>query len=70
MIAELMEENVKAKNRVWGTLSGQWVLHDTRDEIVDYVRYWSQKTELAAGRIVRWIGIGNSKFYDWKKRYG
>lgn len=55
---------------MWGTLSGQWVLHDTRDEIVDYVRHWSEKTELAAGKIVRWIGIGNSKFYDWKKRYG
>jgi len=55
---------------VWGTLSGRWVSHDVRDEIVDYVRTWSNKTELAAGKIVRWIGIGSSKFYDWKQRYG
>lgn len=55
---------------MWGTLSGRWVSHDVRDEIVDYVRTWSNKTELAAGKIVRWIGIGSSKFYDWKQRYG
>jgi transposase InsO family protein len=55
---------------VGGTLSGRWVPHDTRDEIVDYVRTWSEKTELAVGKIVRWIGIGASKFHDWKKRYG
>jgi putative transposase len=55
---------------VWGTLSGRWVSHDVRDEIVDYVRQWSERTELPAGRLVRWIGVGSSKFHDWKKRYG
>ena len=55
---------------MWGTLNGRWVSHDVRDEIVDYVRQWSERTELPAGRLVPWIGIGTSKFYDWKKRYG
>ena len=55
---------------MWGTLNGRWVSHEVRDEIVDYVRQWSERTELPAGRLVRWIGIGSSKFYDWKKRYG
>jgi len=55
---------------VWGTLSGRWVSHDVRDEIVDYVRQWSGRTELASGRLVRWIGIASSKYYDWKRRYG
>jgi transposase InsO family protein len=41
-----------------------------RDEVVDYVRHWSRRTDLASGKIVRWIGIGASKFYDWKQRYG
>jgi transposase InsO family protein len=41
-----------------------------RDEVVDYVRKWSERTELAAGRLVKWIGIGMSKFYDWRARYG
>lgn len=55
---------------MWGTLSGRWVPHDTRDEVVDYVRKWSERTELPRGKLVKWIGIGTSKFYDWKHRYG
>lgn len=55
---------------MWGTLNGRWIPHDTRDEVVDYVRQWSERTEQPAGRLVRWIGIGSSKFYDWKRRYG
>ena len=43
---------------------------DTRDEIVDYVRRWSVRTELPAKRLVQWIGLGMSKYHDWKQRYG
>jgi len=43
---------------------------DTRDEVVDYVRSWSQRTELPAKRLIGWIGITSSKYYDWRKRYG
>jgi putative transposase len=41
-----------------------------RDEIVDYVRTWSDRTELATGQFIRWLGISTSKFYDWKQRFG
>jgi transposase InsO family protein len=41
-----------------------------RDEVVDYVRTWSERTELGSGKLVHWLGIGTSKFYEWKKRYG
>lgn len=44
--------------------------HDTRDEIVDYTRTWSDRTEIEMGRMIRWIGISASKFYDWRQRYG
>lgn len=44
--------------------------HDTRDEVVDFVRAWSEKTEVAADRFIRWIGVARGKFFDWKKRYG
>lgn len=51
-------------------MKGSWVPHDTRDQIVDYVTYWTGRAELPAKRIVAWLGVGGSKFYDWKKRYG
>jgi transposase InsO family protein len=46
------------------------VTHDTRDEVVDYVRRWSDRTELPAKQLVQWIGLAMSKYYDWKQRYG
>ena len=47
-----------------------WVESDVRDEVIDYVRYYSDKTEIAAGDFIRHIGIARSKYYDWKHRYG
>lgn len=38
--------------------------------MVDFVRAWSEKTEIAADRFIRWIGVARGKFFDWKKRYG
>ena len=44
--------------------------HDVRDTIVDFVRSWSDKTEISVCRFLPWIGIGTSKFHDWKQRFG
>jgi transposase InsO family protein len=37
---------------------------------VDFVRDWSGRTEIAAKRIVGWVGVGTSKYHDWRSRYG
>ena len=44
--------------------------HDVRDQVVDYVRCWSEKTEIGAGRFIHWLNVVASKFYNWRKRYG
>ena len=51
-------------------MTKSWVPHDVRDEVVDFVRRWSEKTEISVGRFPQWLGIGASKFYDWRQRYG
>jgi len=51
-------------------LNGSWTEPDIRDELVDYVRYWSDRTQIKAGKMVNWIGITHSKYYDWRCRYG
>jgi len=51
-------------------LKNSWAEPDIRDEVVDYVRYWSSRTEIKAGKIVNHIGITRSKYYDWRRRYG
>ncbi len=47
-----------------------WVPHDVRDQVVDFVRRWSQETEISAGRFIHWLEVRASKFYDWRERYG
>jgi len=37
---------------------------------MDFVNDWSAKTEIPATRFIRWLGIGSSKFYAWRNRYG
>jgi len=51
-------------------LNGSWTEPDVRDELVDYVRYWSDRTQIKADKMVNWIGITHSKYYDWRCRYG
>ncbi len=43
---------------------------ETRDQIVDFVKKWSGKTELAVALIVGWLGLSRSKYYHWQDRYG
>jgi transposase InsO family protein len=37
---------------------------------VDFVHRWSGKTGIAVLSFLLWIGLGSSKWHDWKKRYG
>jgi transposase InsO family protein len=37
---------------------------------VDFVRAWSDKTEIAVDRFIPWLGIARGKFFEWRKRYG
>jgi transposase InsO family protein/transposase-like protein len=69
VLAELMAEYVALKKSL-GTLTGVWVPRDTRDQIVDFVRRWSEKTEIGARWFIGWLDVTASKFYDWRERYG
>lgn len=44
--------------------------HDVRDSVVDFVNYWSERSELPKQSIVSWLGVSRSKYYDWLERYG
>ncbi len=69
VLSELMEEHLRLK-KSWGRLVGRWVPHDTRDEVVDFVNGWSEKTEVPQVRFTRWLGLRRGKFCDWRRRYG
>jgi transposase InsO family protein len=46
------------------------VPHDIRDQLVDFVRKWSEKTGICTEQLLRWIGLSSRKFRDWRSRYG
>lgn len=47
-----------------------WVAHDVRDDVVDFVGRWAERTELGCTRLLAWIGLGGRKFRAWRLRYG
>ena len=51
-------------------MTGQWIAHDLRDELVDFVQDWSGKTELSYEQLLDWIELSARKFRDWRERYG
>jgi putative transposase len=38
--------------------------------VVDYVNRWTDRAELPTKRLLRWLRLGTSKFYQWRQRYG
>jgi hypothetical protein len=46
------------------------VPHDTRDQVIDFVRRWSERADIATQKFIPWLGVASSKFYDWRARYG
>ncbi len=38
--------------------------------MVDYVRYWTDRAETPAKRILRWMRVPEGTYYKWRQRYG
>jgi transposase InsO family protein len=37
---------------------------------MDFVNDWSVKSQIPVSRFIGWLGVGTSKFYAWRGRYG
>jgi putative transposase len=46
------------------------VPHDTRDHVIDFIKRLSARSEISALRLVGWMELSRSKYYQWKDRYG
>ena len=44
--------------------------HDLRDQICDFVRHYTARSELAAARLLSWMELSPRKYYEWRDRYG
>lgn len=37
---------------------------------MDFIKQWSHRSGLSELQLVGWLGLGRSKYYDWRDRYG
>lgn len=43
---------------------------DTRDQVVDFIRGWSERAEIRFTLLLGWLGLARQKFVCWQARYG
>ena len=41
-----------------------------RDGVVDFIQYWSNRVDLPLSRLLVWLALPRSTWYDWQRRYG
>jgi hypothetical protein len=51
-------------------LTKTWVEPDVRDEIVETILEYTEKTEIPSYRLLGFAGLKASKYYEWRRRYG
>lgn len=51
-------------------MTGKEVEQPQRDEVVQFVQRWTPKVEWTTEKMVKQVGIGRSKYYDWRQREG
>ena len=51
-------------------MTGRQVPLAMRNEILGYLAYWQKRSHVAIGRMLKWISLTPSKYYNWRKRRG
>lgn len=51
-------------------MNEKWVQQEQRDEVVEFVQKWTPKVEWTISHMLKAIGLGRSKYYQWQERYG
>ena len=43
---------------------------EVRDEVVEFVGHWSERAGIAVSQFAAWLEVGESKYYNWRRRHG
>ena len=69
MIAELLTEHIALK-KDWGEeLKVQWVSASVRDQVVDFINHWKQRSGVRDNWFCRAFGLNQKKLIASRKRY-
>ena len=50
-------------------MTRRWLPQATRDAVVDTIRTWNDKTGVPVSRMLGWLNLPASKYYQWIERY-
>lgn len=59
-----------AQKKTLPELKKTWVEFDIRDQVVDFINRLHERTGIQSTRLLKWLGLSRSKFYEWRKRFG
>lgn len=58
--------------RMWafqmGSFAGRWTSFEERQLAVDFVERWTHISGVSRLRLLGWLGISESKFFNWKRQ--
>jgi len=58
--------------RMWadqmGSFRGRWTSMDERVMVVEFVERWVTLSGVSRLRLLEWIGVSESKFFNWKRQ--
>lgn len=58
------------KKGEWGDLNRRWVKPEVRNNVVETILSYRERTGISITELISHADISRSKFYQWKKRYG
>ena len=51
-------------------MKGRWVDQSVRDQVIDFIDYWSEKAGFRVKHLLHFVGLSACKYHRWKARYG
>ena len=60
-----MRKHQFKKNFQWTDLNRQWTEPDHKEQIVEYVMDKQRRIGISSKKLLNWLGISRSKYYDW-----
>ena len=51
-------------------MTKSWVEPDIRDEVVETIQEYRNRTEIPVNMLLKYCGLRESKYYEWRIRYG
>lgn len=64
----MMEHYARTWAHQMGSFQGRWTTFEERVAVVEFVERWAASMDVSRLRILGWLGVSESKFFNWKRQ--